>query len=76
MSLMMKRTSVREYTKEPVQESDIKIMLEAAMQAPSANNQQPWEFIVVDDPDTLIRLSAASFLLRLTNHPYGITLMT
>jgi len=27
------------------------------MQAPSATNQQPWEFIVVDDKDTIVKLA-------------------
>ncbi|QMS85546.1 nitroreductase family protein [Candidatus Xianfuyuplasma coldseepsis] len=60
MSLLMKRQSVRHYTKETVSEVAITTMLEAAMQAPSANNQQPWEFIIVDDRTILDQLSKAS----------------
>lgn len=33
-------------------------MLSAAMSAPSANNQKPWHFIVVTEPDKLAALSA------------------
>jgi len=60
MSLMLNRRSVRKYTNEPVRETAVEAMLKAAMQAPSANNQQPWEFIVVDDRATLDKLSEAS----------------
>jgi nitroreductase len=44
-----KRRSIRKYTEEAVSESQITAMLEAAMAAPSANNKQPWEFVVVQD---------------------------
>ena len=47
------RRSIRAYTSEPVSEEDVKIILEAAMNAPSANNRQPWHFIVVDDRSKL-----------------------
>ncbi len=43
------RRSIRKYTPDPVAEKDIKTLLDAAMNAPSANNRQPWHFIVVTD---------------------------
>lgn len=43
------RRSVRQYTEEAVSEEDIKILLDAAMSAPSAGNSQPWHFVVVRD---------------------------
>ena len=43
------RVSVRTYTDEEVSEEDIRSLLEAAMAAPSAANQQPWEFVVCRD---------------------------
>lgn len=60
MSLTMKRTSIRAYTNDPVTKEQIKQLLMAGMQAPSANNQQPWEFVVVKDKKTLTQLSNAS----------------
>jgi nitroreductase len=47
LDLIKKRRSIREYTGQTVSDSDVKTMLEAAMAAPSANNSQPWEFVVV-----------------------------
>ncbi len=57
------RRSIREYTDEPVDEVDIKTLLEAAMAAPSASNLKPWHFIVVTGRQTLDGLAEA--------HPHG-----
>ena len=43
------RRSIRKYTPQPVDGEIINIILAAAMQAPSAGNEQPWHFIVVRD---------------------------
>jgi nitroreductase len=47
LDLIKKRRSIRQYTDEPVSDADVKALLEAAMAAPSADNLQPWEFVVV-----------------------------
>lgn len=57
------RRSIRKYTREPVTEEQVRNLLEAAMAAPSANNSQPWHFVVVQDREQLRRLAEA--------HPYG-----
>ena len=49
LEVIFTRRSIRRYTSEPVAADDIKTMLEAGMNAPSANNRQPWSFIVVDE---------------------------
>lgn len=49
LKAIMGRRSIRKYTGETIPDGDIKILLEAAMNAPSAHNKQPWHFIVVDD---------------------------
>lgn len=52
------RRSIRSYTSEPVSERDIHTLLDAAMIAPSAGNAQPWQFLVVDDPELLKQIPA------------------
>jgi nitroreductase len=47
LELIKKRRSIRKYASAPVSESETKTLLEAAMAAPSADNSQPWEFVVV-----------------------------
>lgn len=54
------RTSVREFSAKKVEEGKIERLLRAAMQAPSAVNQQPWEFYVVTEPETLQKLGKAT----------------
>lgn len=57
IDLIKSRRSIREYTAEPVTDSEIRQLLEAAMAAPSANNRQPWHFIVVRDDSTKAQLA-------------------
>lgn len=41
------RRSIRKYTKDPVSDEHLRVLLDAAMIAPSAHNCQPWHFVVV-----------------------------
>ena len=50
IDLVKARQSVRKYLDKPVEREKIERCLEAARLAPSANNSQPWSFIVVEDP--------------------------
>jgi nitroreductase len=43
------RRSIRRYTEKPVERDKILVCLEAARLAPSADNAQPWRFLVLDD---------------------------
>ncbi len=45
------RRSVRSYRPNPVPVKSLNKILEAARLAPSANNSQPWHFIIVTDPE-------------------------
>ncbi len=51
------RRNVREFASEPVSEADLDRILEAGRRAPSSKNTQPWDFIVVTDPEPLQRLA-------------------
>lgn len=50
------RRSVRAYTHEPVSDKDLDTVLAAAQLAPSAANEQPWDFVVIRDPKTLAKV--------------------
>ena len=58
MKVIQDRRSIRRYTDEPVSEEHLDMILEAARQAPSGENAQPWRFIVVNDPATRKQLGA------------------
>jgi nitroreductase len=49
MKIIQDRRSIREFTDEPVADQDLDLILEAARQAPSGENAQPWRFIIVKD---------------------------
>jgi len=50
---IFRRRSIRRYQEKPVEAEKLDLLLQAAMAAPSAMNCQPWEFVVVTDPDKL-----------------------
>ena len=60
------RRGVRDFTTEPVDEKALRQLIDAAIQALSAVNQQPWSFSVVRDKAVLARISreAKAHLLR------------
>ncbi len=49
MKAILSRRSIRRYTSKEIPEELIKDLLKAAMSAPSAGNQQPWQFVVIND---------------------------
>lgn len=66
MNEIFHRTSVRTYQSKPVEQEKVTQMLRAAMAAPSAGNQQPWEYYVVTDPSVLEQLSQTSPFAKCT----------
>ena len=63
MQHIFSRVSIRKYQDRPVEKEKTLAILKAAMQAPSAVNQQPWEFFVVTNKEKLEALSQV--------HPYA-----
>ena len=57
MESIFHRVSIRKYADKPVEDEKIIQILKAGMQAPSAANQQPWEFYVVTNPEMLKALA-------------------
>lgn len=55
--LMVERRSIRKYTSEPIDAQHVKLIMEAALMAPSSKSSRPWSFIMVEDPEMLQRLS-------------------
>ncbi|GAH92414.1 unnamed protein product, partial [marine sediment metagenome] len=55
-----KRRSVRAYEDRPIPEEKLRRVLEAARLAPSASNQQPWKFVVVQDVESRKKLARAA----------------
>jgi nitroreductase len=51
------RRNVREFAHGAIPDADLERVLEAGRLAPSSQNHQPWDFVVVTDPDMLRELS-------------------
>jgi len=54
---IMTRRSIRQFKTDPISDEQIKILLEAAMNAPSAGDGRPWHFIVTKDREKLDALA-------------------
>lgn len=59
LDLLRKRRSVRRFLKRPVEAEKIELLIEALLRSPSSKGRNPWEFIIVTDPEQLGRLAAA-----------------
>lgn len=64
LKAIFSRRSIRKFTEQKVEPEKVKTLLEAAMAAPTATNSQPWEFIVVDDPEQINRIRTVMPLAR------------
>ena len=68
MNSIYHRVSIRKYQNRPVEKEKIAAILRAAMQAPSAGNQQPWEFYVITDREKRAALSKVSPYAAMTKY--------
>lgn len=59
LNLLRKRRSIRKFKKLPVEQNKVNLLVEAAVRTPTSRGFNPWEFIVVDDPDLLGKLALA-----------------
>ena len=53
MDIIFKRRSIRRYTNQEISEAMTEKIIRAGMAAPSAHNEQPWQFIVLKDKSLL-----------------------
>jgi len=60
LRLLKARSSVRDYTGEPLDPEDIDYILACASTAPSAGNREAWDVVVVTDEDLRIGLAVAA----------------
>lgn len=55
--LVQKRRSIRKFTDTPIPADDVKNILRAALMSPTAKGCRAWQFIVVDDKNSIERLA-------------------
>ena len=66
------RRAVRAFTSETVPEGTLRVLIDAAVQAPSAVNEQAWSFCVVRDRALLSRISDCAKSHMLATTPTGL----
>ena len=59
LPLLTRRRSIRQFQPRPVEAEKVRQLVEALLRAPSSRGRNPWQFVVVDDPQQLKRLAAA-----------------
>ncbi len=69
LELATQRSSVRNYQPKAVEKEKLMYVLEAARIAPSAANFQPWQFIVITEPDMLKSVQSLYHRAWLTTAP-------
>ena len=57
IELLRKRRSIRMFTKEKVAPETVDLLVEALLRSPSSRGNNPWFFVVVDEPELLAALS-------------------
>jgi nitroreductase len=60
LEAIKKRRSVREYTGDPIPRGDLEKIVDAGRMAATGFNHQPWDFIVVTQPDIINELKIAA----------------
>lgn len=61
LDVIKERRTIRKFENTPVSDDILINIIDSARYAPSAGNQQPWEIIVVKNPDSKKRLQTACF---------------
>ncbi len=67
MDIINTRHSVRDYSPKPIAEAELSTILEAGRLAPSAQNRQPWRYIVFTDPAQIKALAKNTGLVGMSN---------
>ena len=60
--LVQLRRSHRKFTTEEIDAEDVRLIMRAALMAPTSKGQRAWQFVVVDDPLDIEKLSDAKDL--------------
>ena len=64
IEVIKRRRSIRQYVNHPLEDETIKMLLEAAISAPSGKNGQPWKFSVVNNSDDINHIAKLSVCYR------------
>jgi nitroreductase len=79
LTVIKNRRSIRKYRAEQISDEELQSIMEAAIHAPNATNQQKWHFTVIQDKATLDKIvsiakanilnSGTDFLVKMASSP-------
>lgn len=73
MQDILNRTSVRKFQTKKIEPEVLKQILQAGFSAPSAKNTQPWEFLIVQNSQTLEKMSSFTpYAMPIKKAPLGM----
>ena len=75
LEFIKKRRSIRKFIDTLIPNEEIKMILEAGRWAPSAENTQPWEFIVIKNQEILKNIAKTGYAFALRRAPMGIAIV-
>lgn len=75
--LLLNRRSLRKFKDIPIEKEKLDKIIELSLTAPSGRNKKPWELIIVDNKDTLHKISDArpGVINFLKTAPLGIVVI-
>jgi nitroreductase len=56
IEILRTRRSIRKYTDQPIEPEKLEILKEAVLRSPSSKGINPWQFIFIDEKDTILKL--------------------
>lgn len=59
MNLLRNRRSCRQFKSDPIAPEQVELLIEALLRSPTSRGLTPWYFVVIDDPQLLLRLAQA-----------------
>lgn len=59
IDLLKTRRSIRKFQDRPIENEKVDVLIEAVLRSPSSRSINPWEFVVVTEPEKVVRLSKA-----------------
>lgn len=59
VELLRTRRSIRKFEPRPLEPETVALLEEALLRAPSSRGRNPWQFVLVDDPELLVALAKA-----------------
>jgi nitroreductase len=75
--LLLNRRTIRKYTSEKVDPQAVKLILEAALTAPTSKSGRSWQFVVVEDAEMLKHLGEckSNYATSIANAPLAVVVV-